>query len=212
VIELVRIVENQASLSSYRATQNEERALQLELMIESTKPKNHYGKWHTLIATPFRYPPPHPQARFRPPYGKNVFYGSLLEETALYEHAFHFMKQRMHLHLHSDTGTRTIFFVDANNANTTNLSDHSDRSNIMSRHDYSHSHQFIIENPKVTFIIYPSCRDPQQRDNAAVLDINHLHTKPKWESTIKFFYDNQTQLITWLDYDLHIRWQDVAAE
>jgi hypothetical protein len=207
LIELVRIVENQSSLSSYRATQNEERAIQLELLIEQTKPTNQQQTWHPLITTPFRYNPPHQHARFRPAYGKNVFYGALLEETALYEHAFHFMQQRMHLKLKTDAGVRTIFFVAANDTDSVQIKNHPDCSQIMNKNDYSASHQFITANPKITFIYYPSCRDPHHRDNAAILDINCLAKNPKWESTIKYFYDNQTQQISWLDYHLHIQWQ-----
>jgi len=210
LIELVRIVEHQATLSSYRATQNEERALQLELLIEMTKAKNSHVEWHPLIATPFRYNPPHPQARFRPPYGKNIFYGALIEETALYEHAFYFIKQRMHLKIKMDAGIRTIFFVDANESGSVRIKNHLDCSAIMHKTDYSTSHQFISSSPKTTFIIYPSCRDPQHRDNAAVLDINLLAKNPKWESTIRFFYDNQKQQISWLDYNLHIQWNQVC--
>lgn len=209
-MELVRIVEHQATLSSYRATQDEERALQLELLIETTKPRNLYSAWHPLIATPFRYNPPHPHARFRPPYGKNVFYGSLIEETALYEHAFHFIKQRMHLKIKTDTGIRTIFFVDVDDHGLMQLRNHADCSAMMDKNDYSVSQQFIISNPNITLITYPSCRDPQQRDNAAILDIARITKNPKWESSIKFFYDNQKQQISWLDYSLHISWSQVS--
>lgn len=210
MIELVRIVEHQSTLSSYRATENEERALQLELLIEATKPENLFSAWHPLIATPFRYSPPHKQARFRPPFGRNSFYGSLLEETALFEHAYHFIKQRLHLKLKTDTGSRTIFFVEADETTSIKIKNHPDRSLIMEKNDYSASHQFVSANPKATFIIYPSCRDPQQRENAAVLDINHLGKNPKWESVIKFFYDNQKQQMSWLDYNLHIQWSQVS--
>lgn len=210
MIELVRIVECQSTLSSYRATQNEERALQLELLIEMTKPKNRYTGWHPLVATPFRYNPPHPEARFRPVYGKNVFYGALIEETALYEHAFHFIKERLHLKIKTDVGVRTIFFVEANETNAIRIKNHADCSAITDKNNYSTSHQYISSNPNTTFIIYPSCRDPQRRENAAVLDINHLAKNPKWESTIKYFYDNQTQQINWLDYNLHIQWGQVS--
>ena len=210
MIDLVRIIEHQASLSSYRATQHEERALQLELLIETTKPKNPFIEWHPLIATPFRYHPPHPYARFRPPYGKNVFYGSLLEETALYEHAFHFMRERKHLSTETETGIRTIFFVDADDRDSVNIKDTPHFSAIIDKNDYSASHQFIMTNLQATFILYPSCRDPQQRDNAAILDINHLGKNPKWEAAIKFFYDNKQQQITWLDYKLPINWMQVA--
>lgn len=209
MIELTRIVEHQASLSSYRATQNEELAVQLELLIEATKPKNSYSNWHPLIATPFRYTPPHPQARFRPPYGKNVFYGSLIEETALYEHAFHFMKQRIHLNMGTETGVRTLFFVDADDKDAFHLSQHQYASSILDKNDYSSSHQFITENQHLSFILYPSCRDPKQRNNAAILDIHHLEKNPKWETAIKFFYDNSLQQITWIDYQLQIPWKEI---
>lgn len=210
MIELIRIVEHQSTLSSYRATQNAEHAVQLELLIEMTKPRNIYQEWHPLIATPFRYNPPHPEARFRPPYGKNVFYGALLQETALYEHAFYFMKERRHLKSKTETGVRTICCVEAYNTPLTQIKNHSDFSCIMNKNDYSASHQFIIDNPKATFIIFPSCRDPEQRDNAAVLDINHLVKHPAWEATIKFFYENHKQQMHWLDYNLQIQWTQVC--
>jgi hypothetical protein len=210
LIKLTRIIEHQAVLSSYRATQNEARALQLELLIETTKPKNLYAEWHPLIATPFRYTPPHPHARFRPAYGKNVFYGSFVEETALYEHAYHFIKERKHLKIKSDSGIRTIFFVSADENNAILLKNDMNCSRIMDKNDYSASHQFITSNPKAHFIIYPSCRDPKQRDNAAILDITCLDKKLTSESSIKFFYDNQKQQLTWIDYPLHIQWDEVT--
>jgi len=210
VIEVVRVVESQATLSSYRATKNLVRARELELLIESTKPGHIDFRWHSLIATPFRYSPPLRQARFRPPYGKNVFYGSMLEETALYEHAFHFMKQRQHLEIKSDTGCRTIFSVKADDTDAIKIKHHPHRKKIMDKNDYSESHQFVQSHPNVTFIIYSSCRDPKQRDNAAILDIKHLDESPAWESSINFFYDNQQKKISWLDYNLDIQWSQVS--
>ena len=209
-MELVRIVEHQATLSSYRATQNEELALQLELLIEATKPENAYSAWHPLIATPFRYNPPHPNARFRSAYGKNVFYGSFIEETALYEHAFHFMKERLHLKLKTDTGVRTIFFVDVAHHDPIQIKSHPDCASIMDKNNYLASQQFVLSTPQVSAIIYPSCRDPKQRDNAAILDILLLNKNPKWESAIKFFYDNGKREMSWLDYAMRIGWEEVS--
>ena len=211
MIELARIVEHQASLSSYRATQNQARASQLELLIELTKSKNLYHEWHGLIATPFRYgpPPPHFQARFRPAYGKNVFYGSCIEETALHEYTYHFMKQRIHLNISPESGLRTIFFVDANDKHSFQLIDEKNYETIMDKNDYAASHQFVKSNPHVTFIVYPSCRDPKRRNNAAILDINLIDKIPKWESPIKFFYDNNRRQISWIDYDINILWDHV---
>jgi hypothetical protein len=33
------------------------------------------------------------------------------------------------------------------------------------------SHQFIASNPQATFIYYPSSRDPEGRDNVAILNV-----------------------------------------
>lgn len=209
MIELVRIVEKQINLSSYRATKNEERAQQLEALIELTKPANNFQNWHPLISTPFRYSPPNPLARFRPRYGKNVFYASYLEETALYEFSFHFMKQRLHLNIKTETGMRTIFVVNADEKDSVEIKNYPQWDAIMDKKDYSTSHEFIAQNPTISFIIYPSCRDPKNRNNAAVLEINHLEKMPKWESTVKYFYDNKKQRITWIDYDLRIKLDEV---
>jgi len=209
-MEVFRIVEHQASLSSYRATQNEDRAVQLELLIESTKPKNHYLDWHPLISTPFRYSPPLPAARFRPPYGKNVFYSSFIEETALFEHAFHFMRERRHLNMGTETGVRTIFTANVEHQNSIHINSQQNSQDIMHKNDYSASHQFVIDHPETEMIIYPSCRDPKQRENAAILDIQCIGKNPAWEAAIKFFYDNPGQQITWLDYQLPITWNQIC--
>lgn len=210
MIEVARIVEHQVSLSSYRATQNEERAVELELLIESTKPAMSHLEWHPLIMTPFRYPPPHPQGRFRPAYGKNVFYGSLTEETALYEQSYYLIKQRAHLAIETETGVRTIFFAEVDDSSATDIRNHSNLSALLDKHNYSASHQFVETNPDLSLILYPSCRDPKMRNNVAILDINLLGKNPKWESSIKFFYDNRLQQITWLDHKLHVLWSEVA--
>ena len=173
MIELVRIIEYQAMLYSYRATQNEEQAKQLDLLLESTKPKNLYNEWHPLIATPFRYRPPLKVGRFCPPFGKNIFYGSLTEETALYEHAFHFMKERIHVRkIETQTGARTLFSAAADDSRAVRIHEDNRFMAIMNKNDYSASHQFITSNPDATFIYYPSCRDPVAVIMCC-LDINH---------------------------------------
>ncbi|HEU5280933.1 MAG TPA: RES family NAD+ phosphorylase [Gammaproteobacteria bacterium] len=206
---LNRIVENQAALSSYKATQNEDEAVQLELLIEQTKPKNRFFEWHPLIATPFRYSPPHPQARFRPPYGRNVFYGTTHHETALYEHAYHFMKQRKHLAIETETGLRTLFTVKTHDKKATRINHLPEASQLLNPNDYTYSQDFILNHPHHDFIYYPSVRDPEHRENAAVLNIHHLDKKPLTEQTIKFFYDNRSQCLHWLDEKLAIEWNQV---
>jgi hypothetical protein len=209
LIEVIRIVEDQTKLYSYRATQDEEHAAQLELLIETTKPRDPYLEWHPLISTPFRYNPPYRNARFRPPFGKNIFYSALIEETALYEHAFHFMRQRIHLDI-TDTGTRTLFSVVADERNAVQLRYTPNLQSLIDKNDYIPSHQFVQANPNATFILYPSCRDPKQRDNAAILDIHLLEKNPTWEAPIHYFYNNQKQQLTWIDYQLSITWSEVC--
>jgi hypothetical protein len=210
VSELFRIVEDQAKLSSYRATQNEDEAVQLELAIELTKPKNYYHEWHDLIATPFRYSPPHKIGRFRAAFSKNVFYGSLSILTSYYEYAYHFIFERRHLKISPETGKRTLFSVHANPAGALHIHDHEHLDKLIHKSDYSYSHQFIETNPDTRFIIYPSCRDPNKGNNAAVLDINLLDKQIHHEASIKYFYDNEKQEIFWMDAGLHIGWREVA--
>src|SRR5690348_15899593 len=80
MIEVHRVVEDQVKLTSYRATEDAEKAIQLEILIDLTKPPKRQIEWHELIYTPFRYNLPvlpRFQARFKPPYfQKNVFYAS----------------------------------------------------------------------------------------------------------------------------------------
>ena len=108
------------------------------------------------------------------------------------------MKERMHLPIHSQTGTRTLFFVDADNTNSLDIKNNNNYASMINKNDYSASHDFINSNQHVTFILYPSCRDPHQRGNAAILKIDHLVKNPKWESAINFFYDNAQQQINGL--------------
>lgn len=210
MIDLARIVENQANLSSYNATKNEERAVLLEQLIEYTKPVNLYTDWHFLIATPFRYNPPYKNARFRPRFAKrNVFYASSCDETACYEYGYHFMKERQHLSVEPECAVRTLFYVTANDQQAVHLQTYTHYQKIMDKHDYSASHQFIADHAEAHFIIYPSCRDPEHRDNAAILEIGYLDKKPKWETSLKLFYDYQKKQLTWLDKRLSILWDEV---
>lgn len=205
-MEIMRIIECQTSLYGYRATKNEARAIQLELAIDSTKPKNQHDEWDILISTPYRYSPPHREGRFRPPYGKNVFYGSAHVQTCFYEHAYHYMKERLHLEMEPETDSRTLFSVQANDKNSINLRNYDVCSEIMHKIDYEASYKFIENNPDVSFIIYPSCRDPERRDNAAILDINLIAKNPSYQMRAGFYYDNKKKMIKWIDYDFSIYW------
>jgi hypothetical protein len=218
VIEVHRVVEDQARLTSYRATQDAEKAIQLEILIDLTKPPMRQPEWHDLIATPFRYDLPvlpRFQARFRPPYFlKNVFYASAFLDTALYEHSFHMMRQRIHLQvgkrrIKNETGIRTGFSVDADNSSAVRLHKLPEASKILDKTDYSASHAYVHANPQEDFIVYPSVRDPQHRDNMAIMRIDRLSQQLKTECQLNFFYDYRKKLVTWIDLQLAISWDQV---
>lgn len=199
MIDVIRIVEHQANLSSYRAAQDAERAVHLELLIEFTKPKNKFAEWDDLIATPFRYSPPFKNARFRPPFSaRNVFYGALDKDTAFHEYTFHFMQERLHLDVPPEIGQRTLFIVEAHDEKAIDIRTHPDCEKIMDKNEYSYSHQFIEKHLDISFLKYPSCRDPLHRDNAAIFDIQHLEKKVKTQISIKYFYDYKKQHINWI--------------
>ncbi len=90
MIELIRII-NEDRGWSYRATQNSGLGKQLDLMLEENDGRR------SLITGSFNRNLPLSKARFRPEYGRNVFYASFIEETALYEQAFYCMKECVHL-------------------------------------------------------------------------------------------------------------------
>ncbi len=219
MIDVHRVVEDQARLTSYRATQNNEKAIQLEILIDLTKPALKETEWHDLISTPFRYilpVLPHYSARFRLPYFyKNVFYAASCLQTATYEYSYHFMRQRLHLQqrrkrIRNETGTRTGFSVEVNDSSVLRLHDYPNLQKLLHRSDYSASHIFIKEHPDSNFIVYPSVRDPEHRDNMAILEMKLLGKTIKVERQLSYFYDYKKKLITWIDLKLAVLWEQVC--
>lgn len=219
MIEAFRIVESHSQIYSYHATSSEENAKYLELLLEETKPLLPSGGWHILIASPFRYPlpvPPKYQARFRPPfYPKNVFYCSQKIPTALHEHAYHFLKERIHLDGIKEAGQRTLFSLFLHDEDITDIREHPNINAIMNKRDYAESHRYIESNPDTKALCYPSCRDPGREPNYAVFEISSLEKGIGAEKLMSFYYD-QTALsitwkVTWDDLNLRISWKDVAA-
>jgi hypothetical protein len=214
LIEVCRIVESQSRLYAENATSTYEKALYIESVLEETKPKLTAQGWHPLLATPFRYPLPVLsiyQARFRPPFFlKNVLYASLELRTALYEHAYHYLRERVHLKCVRETGQRTIFSLYITSSRIVDLRKHSDILKIMDRHDYAASHAFIEANPKVHILRYPSCRDPRAGDNFAVFDIHCLAKHIGMQQALSFYFEPSGRFILWMDYGLRILWKEVS--
>jgi len=199
---LHRIVEDQASHTPTRTiTDTQEEYDFIESLIEESKPAIPDTNHHYLIRTQFRYPlPVLPKyaARFRPPhFHRNVFYGSFERLTSFYEAAYHWLRERIHVKGLSITPEpRTHFTVEFDDPKATNICKHRDISKIMDRKDYTRSHEFILENPHVSSIIYPSCRDPKNGNCAAVFDLMTLEERLDSTEPLYFTYDTNTKTCT----------------
>ncbi|MFA6093237.1 MAG: RES family NAD+ phosphorylase [Elusimicrobiota bacterium] len=196
-----RVTQNQGDNAyAESVTSSSSRARELERVLESTKPAMPYKDWDILIATPFRYPLPIASefsARFRPAGTmRNVLYCSQEMETALYEFAYHFLRQRTHLKdldAGKDMGQRTAFCLSIKSGKIKDLSKHRECRKIMSRTDYAPSHAYILRNSGIKVLRYPSCRDPKARSNYAVFDIRSLGRSVSEPTYLHFIYRTNTQ-------------------
>ena len=219
MIEVFRLVENQARIYGFKATLDEEEAIQLEAMLEQSKPKINFEDWEELIGTPFRYDLPVPeryQSRFCAPFSRrNVFYCSEKEMTTVFEYSYHFMRQRIHLQAGkkrktNETGVRTLFSVDLEEMPHADATVALGAHQIHSRVDYSESHRFAELNKNFDVIKYTSARDVNHGINYAVFKIDRLGKKPKSERQFNYFYDYSKKTIYWIDQSVTISWAMVS--
>lgn len=217
---LNRIVELQAHTIVRKLTDNQAEYEFIENLIESQKPTPIDSDHHYLIKTPFRYPLPVPPiyaSRFKPPfYHRNYFYGAQFYHTSAYEYAYHWLRQRVHIkNLSQQSQARTHFQVTFKDDHAVNLKEHTRHKKIMDRHDYGPSHQFVQSNPNVNSILYPSCRDPQQRTCVVTFKIETLGKTPLEERTLHFIYQTSQKLCCiqdslGKDALLEIYWEEVC--
>ncbi|MHB2025954.1 MAG: hypothetical protein ACYCPQ_04880 [Elusimicrobiota bacterium] len=82
----------------------------------------------------------------------------------------------------------------------------------MDRRNYSASHADILENPNIKAVQYPSCRDPKNRPNFAILEIASLDKQIDEERVMSFYFDPPQRLIRWLEDGriLDITWKTVS--
>lgn len=213
MIEIFRIIEDQSGSYALEATGNSAGlAKQLEILFQrpTEVARKKLSAWHKLIRTPFLYPLPvgfQYQARFKPPMSnKNVFYGAVEEITAFYEFAHHFVKERFHL-TSSEACSRTCFSAELDYKNQVKVHGEANISQIMDLFDYTHSHSYIIQNPHVDLICYPSCRDIQNRDCYAVLNINYLGYQPKSSRSLTVNWNADKKILTCMELNLNISYQ-----
>jgi hypothetical protein len=210
MIDVFRVVESQ--LNSYAADatdSNIEQTKQLEILLQrgSEDLRKKYSEWDRLIRGPFLYPIPVAmkfQARFKPSGSdKTVFYGCAADLTALYEHAYHFMKERLHLSF-NENGSRTLFSVGLDNKTEFRIHNVDSIRQIMSSTDYSASHAFINTHSNKEIICYPSCRDPNHGNCYAVFNIQLLEKNLRTNREISFIWDSRAGEIYWSDLNLKI--------
>jgi hypothetical protein len=216
VIDAYRVVELRSGLYAQQATSTLDRARYLESVFELTKPTQRFAEWHPLLAAPFRYPVPVApayQARFRPPfYPRNVLYAAKHIVTALYEHAFHFLKERAHLvKAVPESGYRRIFTLGILTPEAiVDLRSFPESERIMDRNDYGPSHTFMQAHPEVRLLAYPSVRDPERRDNLAIFDINTLAKDVRDQAALLYYFNPKAQSLVWRDLELEIPWSLVC--
>jgi hypothetical protein len=220
MMALHRIVELQARSISRQTTDTPQEYDYIESLIESLKPPIPQTKHHYLIRTPFRYPLPVPsdyQARFKPPfYPRNPFYGAAGYETCVFETAYHWLRQRVHLKgLSQRAEPRTYFTVSFHDERLVDISRRKDVKALMDRRDYAASHRFIETHPETTSILYPSCRDPQRRPCVVTFQIESLGKKPRNLTTVEFIYDERLKRCKVLhplyeERPMEVDWKDVA--
>ncbi len=213
MISVYRIVQPQAPLYAYASTSSPENAVQLESLLEAAKPDQFVDSWHLLISTPFRYPIPveaHYQARFKPPESDiRVLYSSKFANTALYEHAYYFIRERLHLGAEDETGNRTLFSLSLNEKKVTDLMRHPHVRALTDRKNLTASHEYIRMNPEVKGVKYPSCRDPNRGENFAVFDIHVLGKNIGEERSLSFVFQARKRSLFWVNNRLIIEWNEV---
>lgn len=207
-----RIVQQQEKLYSNAVTSSPYIAAQLDLLLERSKPENPYPDWDPLISTPFRYPLPVEaafQARFKPPHSHfQTLYCSKMMETALYEHAYYFMKERIHLPPQEEHGTRTLFSLSLDENRITDLTHHANVRALVHKNNYTASHRYIQKHPDCKGVKYPSCRDPKKRSNFAIFDIHLIGKKVSAHHSIGFVFRPKDMSIHWLEFALTIHWKN----
>lgn len=219
-MKLGRIIESQSEAVTRRMTDNEEEFEFIEGLVELTKPPIPQTSHNYLIATPFRYKlpvPPQYAARFKPPlWSKNAFYASFEFETSAHEYGYHWLRQRIHLEgLSQQIEPRTHLTVEFDDINLIDLRNHENKAAIMSRTNYQASHEFVLQNPNTTSILYPSCRTPNDGTNIVTFEINTLSNEPLSSRPLHLLYDSRSKACRVMDpsrvqSEIIVFWEQVA--
>jgi hypothetical protein len=84
-----RVVEAQHQISTRKLVDSAEEQIVLESLIETAKPPMRGPRLHTLLATPFRYPPLRHGSRFGARHEPGLWYGSEDQRTLFAEAAYY---------------------------------------------------------------------------------------------------------------------------
>jgi hypothetical protein len=173
---------------------------------------------HPLIKKSFIHVTPVPlgaAGRFRPPgMVLNVYYASRHIPTAVYESVYYFLRERLGNNFSPKELKKIAFGVELDSQHFHNVLTHPNVTKIMSKTNYSDSHQYYMNNQNMRGVIYPSCRDVNAgKKNFAVMDINCIKPNIIKIDNLTFSFlapdmchvKNLTEKI-----NVQIKWSDVS--
>ena len=171
-----RVVEAQHQVSTRKLVDSNDEQMLLEDLIERVKPTDQTrGKWHYLLATPFRYPPLRHGSRFAGRHERGIWYGSESRSTAFAEVAYYrfVFLEGTHADLGAVTTQLTAFTVRARSSRGVDLvaapfAAHRRAIASPSRYDAPQSLGDAMRAAGVELFRYPSARDAEGGVNVGV--------------------------------------------
>lgn len=162
-----RVVEAQHQVSTRKLVDSADEQILLEELIERVKPADRTGgRWHYLLATPFRYPPLRHGSRFGGRHEPGIWYGSESQRTAFAEIAYYrfIFLEGTHADLGALTTQLTAFTVRARSAKgidliATPFDAHRKSIASPSRYDATQSLGGAMRAAGVELFRYPSARE-----------------------------------------------------
>ena len=205
---MFRIVESQEQVATMGLVDSLEEQLLLEQMIEETKPKDENKDIHYLLSTPFRYPPLEWGSRFGSKTEASLFFGSKSITTLMCEAAYYRFVFWMGMSTPPSSKLRT--------QHTVLLIDYKSKYGAQLQLDLFVQHKSVLMDPGnykdtqklgnamrvfgIKAFEYISARDPEERVNVALFDIEALASKKPVDTTQWFCETDGDQVLFRCDH------------
>jgi len=214
---MFRIVESQEQVATMGLVDSLEEQLLLEQMIEETKPKDENKDIHYLLSTPFRYPPLEWGSRFGSKTEASLFFGSKSITTLMCEAAYYRFVFWMGMSTPPSSKLRT--------QHTVLLIDYKSKYGAQLQLDPFVQYKSVLIDPNnykatqklgnamrvfgIKAFEYISARDPEERVNVALFDIEALASKKPVDTTQWFCETDGDQVLFRCD---HIRFSKLMEK